>query len=47
MIGQAEDHLDAKGEAVRRGDPEKGREGAMRQFLDEKPFMPGSGTFKR
>jgi trans-feruloyl-CoA hydratase/vanillin synthase len=46
-VEQAEDYLNAKSEAVKRGDPEKGREKAMRQFLDEKTFKPGFGTFKR
>jgi trans-feruloyl-CoA hydratase/vanillin synthase len=46
-VEQAEDYLNAKSEAVKRGDPEKGREKAMRQFIDEKTFKPGFGTFKR
>jgi trans-feruloyl-CoA hydratase/vanillin synthase len=46
-VDQAEDYLHAKSEALKLGDPEKGREKAMRQFIDEKSFKPGFGTFKR
>jgi feruloyl-CoA hydratase/lyase len=46
-VAQAEDYLHAKSEALKHGDPEKGREKAMRQFIDEKSFKPGFGTFKR
>ena len=41
------DYLEAKSNALKFIDPEKGREKAMRQFLDEKVFKPGLGEFKR
>jgi trans-feruloyl-CoA hydratase/vanillin synthase len=44
---QALDYLDAKHDALKMNDPEKGREKAMKQFLDEKVFKPGLGEFKR
>ena len=44
---QATDYLWSKSEALKHGDPEKGREKAMVQFIDEKSFKPGLGTFKR
>jgi trans-feruloyl-CoA hydratase/vanillin synthase len=44
---QAMDYLEAKSNALKFADPEKGREKAMRQFLDEKVFKPGLGEFKR
>ena len=44
---QAMDYLEAKSNALKFIDPEKGREKAMRQFLDEKVFKPGLGEFKR
>lgn len=44
---QAMDYLEAKSNALKFIDPEKGREKAMRQFLDEKIFKPGLGEFKR
>ncbi|MGV6872387.1 p-hydroxycinnamoyl CoA hydratase/lyase [Pseudochelatococcus sp. B33] len=44
---QAFDYLAAKEEALRFADPEKGREKAMTQFLDEKVFKPGLGEFER
>jgi trans-feruloyl-CoA hydratase/vanillin synthase len=46
-VDQAADYLNAKSEAIKHGDPEKGREKAMKQFIDEKSFKPGLGTFKR
>jgi trans-feruloyl-CoA hydratase/vanillin synthase len=46
-VEQAADYLNAKSDALKHGDPEKGREKAMRQFLDEKTFKPGFGNFKR
>jgi trans-feruloyl-CoA hydratase/vanillin synthase len=46
-VEQAADYLTAKSDALKTGDPEKGREKAMRQFLDEKTFKPGFGNFKR
>jgi trans-feruloyl-CoA hydratase/vanillin synthase len=44
---QALDYLDAKHDALKHNDPEKGREKAMKQFLDDKVFKPGLGEFKR
>ncbi len=46
-VEQAADYLNAKSDALKTGDPEQGREKAMRQFLDEKSFKPGFGNFKR
>ena len=46
-VEQAADYLNAKSDALKTGDPEKGREKAMTQFLDEKSFKPGLGNFKR
>ena len=46
-VEQAADYLNAKSEALKHGDPEKGREKAMQQFIDEKSFKPGLGNFKR
>ena len=44
---QALDYLDAKHDALKGNDPEKGREKALSQFLDDKTFKPGLGEFKR
>ena len=44
---QALDFLDAKHDALKMNDPEKGREKALKQFLDDKTFKPGLGEFKR
>jgi trans-feruloyl-CoA hydratase/vanillin synthase len=44
---QAMDYLEAKSNALKFADPEKGREKAMRMVLDEKAFKPGLGEFKR
>jgi trans-feruloyl-CoA hydratase/vanillin synthase len=44
---QALDYLNCKNDALRFTDPEKGREKAMKQFLDDKVFKPGLGEFKR
>ena len=44
---QAMDYLEAQRNALKYIDPEKGREKAMRMFLDEKAFKPGLGEFKR
>ena len=44
---QAMDYLNAKSDALKFVDPEKGREKAMKMFLDEKVFKPGLGEFKR
>ena len=44
---QALDYLNCKSDALKHQDPEGGREKAMKQFLDDKVFKPGLGTFKR
>jgi trans-feruloyl-CoA hydratase/vanillin synthase len=44
---QAMDYLECKSNALKAMDPEKGREKAMKQFLDDKVFKPGLGEFKR
>ena len=44
---QAMDYLNCKSDALKHMDPEKGREKAMKMFLDEKVFKPGLGEFKR
>jgi len=44
---QAEDYLSAKAVALRHTDPEGGREEGIRQFLDEKSYRPGLGTYRR
>jgi len=44
---QALDYLNCKSDALKFMDPEKGREKAMKQFLDDKVFKPGLGEFKR
>ena len=46
-VEQAADYLNAKSDALKTGDPEQGREKAMKQFIDEKSFKPGLGNFKR
>jgi feruloyl-CoA hydratase/lyase len=46
-LEQAVDYLNAKSDALKYIDPEKGREKAMKMFLDEKSFKPGLGDFKR
>jgi trans-feruloyl-CoA hydratase/vanillin synthase len=46
-MDQAQDYLWSKSEALKHGDPEQGRKKAMVQFIDEKSFKPGLGTFKR
>ena len=43
----AEDYLFAKMDQSRFLDPEKGRDKGMAQFLDEKSYRPGLGTYKR
>ncbi|MGA3304415.1 MAG: p-hydroxycinnamoyl CoA hydratase/lyase [Stellaceae bacterium] len=43
----AEDYLFAKMDQSRFLDPEKGRDQGMAQFLDEKSYRPGLGTYKR
>jgi trans-feruloyl-CoA hydratase/vanillin synthase len=44
---QGLDYLNCKSDALRYIDPEKGRQKAMSQFLDEKSFRPGLGDFRR
>ena len=44
---QALDYLECKSNALKALDPEKGREKAMKMFLDDKVFKPGLGDFKR
>ena len=44
---QALDYLNCKSDALKHVDPEKGREKAMKLFLDEKSFKPGLGNFSR
>ena len=44
---QAMDFLNCKSDALKAMDPEKGREKAMKMFLDDKVFKPGLGEFKR
>ena len=44
---QAADYLAAKSDALRFRDAEKGREEALKQFLDEKKFRPGLGNYIR
>jgi trans-feruloyl-CoA hydratase/vanillin synthase len=44
---QAADYLMAKVDQGGMHDPERGRETAMKQFLDEKSFKPGLGAYRR
>jgi feruloyl-CoA hydratase/lyase len=46
-VAQAADYLNAKSDALRYRDPEKGRAEATKQFLDEKSFKPGLGEYRR
>jgi trans-feruloyl-CoA hydratase/vanillin synthase len=46
-VTQAADYLNAKSDALRFRDPEKGRAEATKQFLDEKTFRPGFEPYKR
>jgi trans-feruloyl-CoA hydratase/vanillin synthase len=46
-VVQAADYLNAKSDALRFRDPEKGRAEATKQFLDEKSFKPGLGEYRR
>jgi len=43
----AEDYLFAKLDQMRFHDAEKGREKGMKQFLDDKTYRPGLGTYRR
>jgi feruloyl-CoA hydratase/lyase len=44
---EAADYLFAKSDQSTFMDPERGREEGMRQFLDEKSYKPGLGSYKR
>ena len=44
---QAADYLRCKSDALQRVDKEQGRQEGMKQFLDEKSFRPGVGTYNR
>jgi trans-feruloyl-CoA hydratase/vanillin synthase len=44
---EAADYLFAKSDQSTFMDPERGREEGMRQFLDEKTYKPGLGSYKR
>jgi feruloyl-CoA hydratase/lyase len=46
-VAEAADYLNAKSDALRFRDPEKGRAEATKQFLDEKSFKPGLGEYRR
>jgi trans-feruloyl-CoA hydratase/vanillin synthase len=44
---QADDYLMAKQEQGRFQDPERGREQGIKQFLDDKTYKPGLGSYRR
>jgi feruloyl-CoA hydratase/lyase len=44
---EAADYLNAKSDALKYNDKEKGREHGMKQFLDEKTYRPGLGAYHR
>jgi trans-feruloyl-CoA hydratase/vanillin synthase len=44
---QAADYLNAKSDALRFVDKEDSRSQGMKQFLDDKSYRPGFGSFKR
>ena len=44
---EAADYLFAKSDQSTYMDPERGRDEGMRQFLDEKSYKPGLGSYKR
>ena len=46
-VDQAADFLNAKSDALKLRDPERGRTEAMKQFIDEKTFKPGLGHYDR
>ena len=46
-VDQAADYLNAKSDALKWADPEKGREKGMSQFLDDKTYRPGLGEYNR
>ena len=46
-VDQAGDYLNAKSDALKYSDPEKGRQKGMTQFLDDKTYRPGLGEYNR
>jgi trans-feruloyl-CoA hydratase/vanillin synthase len=44
---QADNYLSAKSDALRYRDPEKGRDKALSQFVDDKAYRPGLGPYDR
>jgi trans-feruloyl-CoA hydratase/vanillin synthase len=44
---EAADYLNAKSDALKYNDKERGREHGMKQFLDDKTFRPGLGEYDR
>jgi trans-feruloyl-CoA hydratase/vanillin synthase len=46
-VDQAADYLNAKSDALKFVDKERGREKGMKQFLDDKTYRPGLGHFDR
>jgi trans-feruloyl-CoA hydratase/vanillin synthase len=44
---EAADYLNAKSDALKYNDKEKGREHGMKQFLDDKTYRPGLGQYDR
>src|SRR5690606_35632929 len=44
---QAAEYLTAKADQTTFVDPERGREKGLSQFLDQKTFKPGHGTYNR
>lgn len=46
-VDQAADYLNAKSDALKYSDPEKGRQKGMSQFLDDKTYRPGLGHYDR
>ena len=44
---EAADYLNAKSDALKYNDKERGREHGMKQFLDEKTYRPGLGQYDR
>jgi len=44
---EAAEYLTAKSDQTIMMDPERGRERGMKQFLDEKTYKPGKGTYQR
>jgi trans-feruloyl-CoA hydratase/vanillin synthase len=44
---EAADYLFAKSDQSTFMDPERGRDEGMRQFLDEKSYKPGLGSYRR